>query len=271
MTGPTGGTTAPIPAGGSTAPILEVFASYQGEGLFVGEPETFVRLGGCPLRCRYCDTPHSWAVPPRDDEAPGDVGDEGPTWLTPFGTMLRVAEAELDPRRPIAVTGGEPTIWPDFLLGLADVAGDRPLRLETAGQDPDALAAVLPRFDHLSLDLKLWADLAPPAAPGLPSDRTDWDALRGRQLALALEHVDRGGTVALKLVVTPGTDPARFDPLLDDLARLAPDLPLFLAPASPREPGPYDLDPVDGVAARALERDLAPRVLPQLHRALGVR
>ncbi len=245
--------------GADSAPILEVFASYQGEGLFVGEPETFLRLAGCPLRCRYCDTPHSWVVAPDAER------------LTPFGAMLRVAEVELDPHRPIAVTGGEPTLWPDFLLGLADVAGERPLRLETAGQDLAALARVLPRFDHLSLDLKLGDDLAPPAGDGLPADAGAWDSLRPRQLALATGHVDAGGTAALKLVVTPGTDPAAFDTILDDLTRLAPDLPLFLAPASPRDDGPYDLDPVDALAARALAAGLSPRILPQLHRALGVR
>lgn len=203
-------------------------------------------------------------------------------WLTPFGAMLKVAEAERDPRLPIAVTGGEPLAWPDFLLGLSDVAGERPLRLETSGHDLDALAAVLPRFDHLSLDLKLPEDLAPPVladfeAQGLavtppPSTATDWDSHRTRQLALCREHIERGGTVALKLVATTGTDPAAFDPILADVARLAPDLPLFLAPATPpREGNPYDLVPVDGVLERALDLDLLPRVLPQLHRALGIR
>lgn len=250
------------------APILEVFASYQGEGLFVGEPETFLRLAGCPLRCRYCDTAHSWDVPPED----------GGAWLTPFGAMVRVADAELDPRLPIAVTGGEPLAWPDFLLGLADVAGDRPLRLETAGHDLAALERVLPRFDHLSLDLKLAADLAPPTGEAfpappdhLPADEATWDSLRPRQLALATDHVRAGGTAAIKLVVTPGTPATAFDTILDDIERLAPDLPLFLAPASRTGGRPLDLEPVDALTARALGRDLSPRVLPQLHRALGVR
>ena len=251
--------------GADAAPILEVFASYQGEGLFVGEPETFLRLAGCPLRCRYCDTAHSWVV------------GEDAEHLTPFGAMVRVAEVELDALRPIAVTGGEPLLWPDFLLGLADVAGDRPLRLETAGHDLDALERVLGRFDHLSLDLKLAADLAPPTwsgapdQPDLPADAAAWDSLRPRQLALANAHVQDGGTAALKLVVTPGTDPDAFDTLLDDLTRLAPDLPLFLAPASRPKGAAYDMEPVDALAARALAIGLFPRVLPQLHRALGVR
>ena len=50
-------TSSPTPV---TAPVMEVFCSIQGEGLWVGQPQTFLRLRGCPLRCRYCDTPGSW-------------------------------------------------------------------------------------------------------------------------------------------------------------------------------------------------------------------
>ena len=46
----------------AAAPVMEVFASFQGEGLYVGQPQVFLRLAGCPLRCRWCDTPGSWAT-----------------------------------------------------------------------------------------------------------------------------------------------------------------------------------------------------------------
>jgi len=36
--------------------INEIFYSIEGEGARVGEPTTFVRLSGCNLRCRFCDT-----------------------------------------------------------------------------------------------------------------------------------------------------------------------------------------------------------------------
>lgn len=37
--------------------LLEVFSSVQGEGAHIGERHLFLRLAGCNLRCRYCDTP----------------------------------------------------------------------------------------------------------------------------------------------------------------------------------------------------------------------
>ncbi|MHC4597342.1 MAG: 7-carboxy-7-deazaguanine synthase QueE [Planctomycetota bacterium] len=45
--------------------VSEIFYSLQGEGFLAGLPSMFVRLAGCPLRCRWCDTKYAW------DEAAG--------------------------------------------------------------------------------------------------------------------------------------------------------------------------------------------------------
>ena len=39
--------------------VSEIFVSFQGEGLYAGRRQLFLRMGGCHLRCRYCDTPDS--------------------------------------------------------------------------------------------------------------------------------------------------------------------------------------------------------------------
>jgi 7-carboxy-7-deazaguanine synthase len=39
--------------------ISEIFYSIQGEGLLAGRPSVFIRLAGCPLRCKYCDTKYA--------------------------------------------------------------------------------------------------------------------------------------------------------------------------------------------------------------------
>lgn len=38
----------------------ELFYSLQGEGSRCGTPTVFLRLAGCNLACKWCDTKHSW-------------------------------------------------------------------------------------------------------------------------------------------------------------------------------------------------------------------
>ncbi len=40
--------------------VTELYASIQGESTHMGRPCTFIRLAGCPLRCRWCDTEYSF-------------------------------------------------------------------------------------------------------------------------------------------------------------------------------------------------------------------
>lgn len=39
--------------------VNEIFDSIDGEGIRTGELATFIRLAGCNLRCRYCDTAYA--------------------------------------------------------------------------------------------------------------------------------------------------------------------------------------------------------------------
>jgi 7-carboxy-7-deazaguanine synthase len=39
--------------------LSEIFQSIQGEGAHTGTPAVFVRLAGCNLSCRFCDTDYS--------------------------------------------------------------------------------------------------------------------------------------------------------------------------------------------------------------------
>jgi 7-carboxy-7-deazaguanine synthase len=68
----------------------------QGEGMLVGVPSVFLRLSGCNLRCKWCDTPYASWEPEGDDLMLGTVlADVRRRWST-----------------HVVVTGGEPMIAP---------------------------------------------------------------------------------------------------------------------------------------------------------------
>ena len=46
----------PKKGNGDLLDIQEIFATFQGEGPFTGYPSIFIRLGGCNLACKFCDT-----------------------------------------------------------------------------------------------------------------------------------------------------------------------------------------------------------------------
>jgi len=45
---------------GNILRVSEIFVSFQGESTFMGRPTIFIRLAGCNLRCRSCDTKYAF-------------------------------------------------------------------------------------------------------------------------------------------------------------------------------------------------------------------
>ncbi|HJO27361.1 MAG: hypothetical protein CMK00_01720 [Planctomycetes bacterium] len=271
------------------APLLEVFSSLQGEGLFVGQPQVFLRLAGCPLRCRWCDSAWSWGLETATGEGASgrEIAPQSPTaepgepeWVTPLAAAALVREAggeAGEQPRPLSITGGEPLIWPDFIEALLPLVGERPVHLETAGAHPAALARVVERLAHVSLDLKHPADLAPPSEEGLgtgsespPGDAAAWCAAR-----LACLELLRDRPACVKMPVAAGRRARDYEELLLDLELKAPELPLFIQPVTARGSGPERIpgpspDLLWELAQRAEELGLAVRVVPQIHPVLGV-
>lgn len=96
--------------------INEIFHSLQGEADAVGYPTVFVRLTGCPLRCRYCDTEYAF-----------HAGD----WLELTAIVDKVRGFGT---RYVCVTGGEPLAQPNCLKLLERLCDHGfEVSLETSG------------------------------------------------------------------------------------------------------------------------------------------
>ena len=116
--------------------IIEIFYSLQGEGFLAGVPSVFLRLAGCPLRCRWCDTKYAWNK---------EAGRQ-------YNIEEIVGEIQKWPCRFVVITGGEPMVNSELplLINQLKDAGKH-ITIETAG------AAYIPdmRCDLMSISPKL--------------------------------------------------------------------------------------------------------------------
>ena len=96
--------------------ITEIFTSIQGESTFCGFPCTFIRVTGCNLRCRYCDSTYAF--------------EEGEEWkLDQIISRVREAGVSL-----IELTGGEPLLQEECYLLIKLLLEERyTVLLETNG------------------------------------------------------------------------------------------------------------------------------------------
>ncbi len=237
--------------------IYEVFLSFQGEGIFVGRLQLFVRFAGCTLGCRYCDTvrartpPGEFPAADRTVQNPVEAGD----LVDCIGGLAEGVRG----LHSISVTGGEPLEQPRFLSSFLTRARSigLPLYLETNGLHPEAAESSFHLADIISLDIKL------------PSLCGGGYLLERYEKILPLApHAD----MFCKIVVAEGMDRGEFDQAVDLVARHDRRMPLVIQPATPVDgcgtAGPDLLETLYRAAAGRLE-DV--RVIPQCHPILGIR
>ena len=114
--------------------ITEIYKSVQGESRWAGWPCTFIRLTGCPLRCRWCDTVYSFK------------GGEKAS-LTEIADRVQALGSHM-----VELTGGEPLAQDGSIELMQElIARGHQVLIETSGAE--CIEAV-PDAVHIVMDIK---------------------------------------------------------------------------------------------------------------------
>jgi 7-carboxy-7-deazaguanine synthase len=105
--------------------IVEIFYSLQGEGRLAGVPSVFIRVAGCPLRCKWCDSKYAQDPSSGEDLSVEEIINRMTSLLPAHGSEIK---------NFVVVTGGEPMTNQHLPLLLTSLArAGCHITVETAG------------------------------------------------------------------------------------------------------------------------------------------
>ena len=195
------------------APIIEIFSSFQGEGLLIGERQIFVRFAGCNLNCNYCDTNDSKSVKSGKLMTPLEVTEEIKKILTPDC-------------KSISFTGGEPSLYPEFIDEVSKNFNLN-IMLETNGTLPENID-LIDKLDIVSLDIKL-----PEHFDGEFDESIFLNEIESLNLLMA-----KSISVYCKVVILPSTKIKSFKGVVEKLYQNISNksnIKIIIQPSSPLE------------------------------------
>jgi len=194
------------------APIVEIFSSFQGEGLWIGRRQIFVRFAGCNLNCSYCDTPRS------------RLSDNG-TLMSVDEVLKKIEKLKTSDLHSISLTGGEPLLYSEFINELVQKI-DFKVMIETNGTLPNSFRNIS-RIDCVSLDIKSSEHF-----------EKNWnDGIFESEIQSLKLLIERNTNIYCKLVVLPSTDLKVLRGIAERLSVEIgkKDIPIIIQPASPIE------------------------------------
>lgn len=225
--------------------ITEVFPSIQGEGIYVGQPQIFVRFAECNLSCDFCDT----------RKRKGKV-------YSVF-ELLDLINTISAPHaiNSVSITGGEPLLYTDFLKPFLAQLKKRHFKtyLETNGTLPAALDAILDSVDIIAMDMKM------PSAQ--KKGKAFWTEHR------EFLNLAKRKKVFVKAVVTNKTTKEEIKKAVAIIDDCNSDIPFVLQPVTSanrikRKVPLSKLFEFQKLAKAVLSEVI---IMPQVHKILGVR
>ncbi len=212
--------------------LSEIFSSVQGEGIYVGYKQIFIRTTGCNISCDYCD----------------ENVDEGKYWK-PEDIVAEVNELNKTWHHSISITGGEPLLQVNDLLKVLPKL-NLPIMLETNGTLPGHLNEVLGKVDIYSMDYK----------PGYEKEFEE-----------SLRMV-KDEDVYVKYVLLPDTRILEIREFGKLMASIDKNIPVIVQPVSPCKKikhGPSEEQIIN--AYNLLKKYINDiRAIPQTHKMMGV-
>ena len=245
--------------------VTEIFDSIQGEGIYAGARQIFIRFSGCNLRrCSYCDSRLSWKrqryCVVKLKAQSSKVKAQRSKLKNPITAVdiIKVLKKYLTFNfqrstfnyHSVSLTGGEPLLQADFLKELIPDLKSMGFRiyLETNGTLPAALRGIIKNISYVAMDIKL------PSATGR---RDLWEKHR------RFLHVS-GRKAFVKVVITKKTRAPEIIRAASLVKGFGSSIPLVLQPAGCVADRLLEFQELAGRKVRDV------RVIPQIHKILGV-
>jgi len=229
------------------ADIVDIFSSIQGEGIFLGAKQIFVRFARCNLSCNFCD----------------ELNQAQPKCYTSAELMTEVEALDetKGPHHSISLTGGEPLMYTEFLKIFLKLLKEGKLRsyLETNGTLPCELRSVIDLVDIVAMDFKL------------PSSTGGGEYWKEHMEFLEIASAKK---VFVKAVVTADTTEADIEKAAAIIKKVNGNIPFILQPATPVKGQEKNIDNsallkfIDVWTAHKLDNI---RVIPQVHKILKIK
>lgn len=219
------------------AKIAEVFKSIQGEGLYQGISQVFVRFFGCNLKCNFCDTKLT--------------NYQEHTSSALLANILSYRDYD-----SIALTGGEPLLQINFLKELLPMITreKKSIYLETNGTQASDLEGIVKHLDVIAMDFKL---------PSVSGTKPFW-----KEHESFLEIANRS-KVFVKIIIGPETDTQDLLTAIGIIKRVDPKIVLVLQPQYPFE----ELlnGKVKELELLSQSAGIDVKIITQMHKKMGIR
>ena len=237
--------------------LIEIFSSIQGEGKYVGCRQVFVRLEGCNLDCKYCDTENTPGSHARCDVETYAGSREFAKLPNPRSAEQTAMEinrlCKEVPHQAVSFTGGEPLLHAAYIREVAKEL-EVPVFLETNGTLYEQLAEIIDVVDIISMDIKLPSIISKP----------QWEAHK------RFIEVAKAKDLYIKLVVGEETTEEEVRQAIDLVAKTAPETLFIIQPVTPyggcKAASPEKILICQNYALSKL-KDV--RVIPQTHKIIA--